>query len=101
MRLAPQFDKSLFRRLTAVFAVLFIVGLSLVQSVHLHDESATSGAEHSHCALCIFSHSPAVVTAARTAPVPVLHFVSIHSAEPQLHSRLLVSVVFIRPPPSL
>lgn len=101
MRLAPQFDQARLRRWTAVFAVVLIAGLSFVQAVHLHDESATSSAEHSHCALCIFSHSPAVVTAARTAPVPVLHFVSIHSAEPQLHSRLLVAVAFIRPPPSL
>jgi hypothetical protein len=101
MRLASQFDKSLFRRLTAVFAVLLIAGFGFVQSVHLHDESAPSSATHSHCALCAFSHSPAVATAARSAPIPVLSFTSLQSVEPQLHSRLLLPSVSIRPPPIL
>ena len=101
MRLAPQFEKSLGRRLTAAFAVLLIFGLGVIQAVHLHDELAPSGASHSHCALCVFSHGSAVVTAIRLAPTLVVDFASVHSTEPQLHSRLLVPAASIRPPPSL
>jgi hypothetical protein len=101
MKLSPQFGKSLCWRLTAVFAVLLVAGLGFVQSVHLHDELAPSSAARSHCALCLFSHSPAVITAARSAPAPVLDFATIKSVEPQLLSRLLVSSAFIRPPPVL
>ncbi len=70
-------------------------------SVHQHDEFARSGAVHSHCALCIFSHSPAAVTATRSAPVPVRDVAELAFAEPQLRSRLLIPSAFIRPPPVL
>ncbi len=101
MRLAPQFEKSLSWRLTVLFAVLLIAGMGFVQSVHLHDELSPSRADRSHCALCVFSHSPAVMTTAGPAPIPVPDVIYLHFAEPQLHSRLLVAVVSIRPPPSL
>ena len=101
MRLAPKFENSLWRRLTAVFVVLLIAGLGFVESVHLHEGVDPSGAVNTHCALCVLSHIPAVVTTARSAPAPVLDFVSLPSAEPQLHSRLLVPSLSIRPPPSL
>jgi hypothetical protein len=101
MKLLGQFAPPLSRRLTVLLAVVLLAGLGFVQSVHLHDELAPSGAARSHCALCVFSHSPAVITAARCAPAPALDSVSPQSAEPQLRSRLLVSAITIRPPPSL
>jgi hypothetical protein len=99
--LAPQFAKSQCWRLTAVFAVLLIAGLGLVQSVHVHEELAPSRATRTHCALCVFSHSPAVITAAGSAPAKVPEVAYSHLAEPQLQSRLLVASAFVRPPPSL
>lgn len=95
----PQFERSLCWRFTAAFAVLLIAGLGFVQSVHLHDELAPSSAARSHCAICVFSHSPAVVTATGAAPAPSLDFATIKSSDPQLLSQLLVSSAFIRPPP--
>src|SRR5689334_7538999 len=99
MKLLSQFEKPVCWRLTAAFAVLLIAGLGFVQSVHLHDELAPSSAARSHCAICVFSHSPAVVTAAGAAPAPALDFTTISSTDPQLRSQLLVSSTFIRPPP--
>jgi len=100
MRLARQFETSVLRRVTALAAVVLITGLGLVQSIHLH-ECARSNAGRSHCALCVFSHSPAVVTAARSAPAPVADSASFVIAEPQLRSRLLLASAFIRPPPGI
>lgn len=96
-----QFEHSGLRRLTAVFVVLLVASVSFLGSVHQHDEFARSGAVHSHCALCIFSHSPAAVTATRSAPVPVRDVAELAFAEPQLRSRLLIPSAFIRPPPVL
>lgn len=101
MKLAPQFEKSLRWRLTVVFAALLIAGMGFAQSVHLHEDLSPSRADRSHCALCVFSHSPAVVTAAGPAPTLVPGYIFLHSAEPQLHSRLRVAIASIRPPPSL
>ncbi len=84
-----------------MLAVILIAGVGFVQAIHLHEDLAPFGAARSHCALCVFSHSPAVVTATRSAPVPVGDFTALVSAEPQLRSRLLVSSAFIRPPPVL
>jgi len=100
MRLARQFEASLLRRVTALAAVLLIAGMGLVQSIHLH-ECAPSDGGRSHCALCVFSHSPAVLTAARSAPILTTGFASFVAAEPQLRSRLLLPAAFIRPPPAL
>jgi len=100
MNLARQFEKSLAWRLTAIFAVLLIAGMGYAQAVHLHDDFAPSGSARSHCALCVFSHSPAAVSATGSAFASVSSFVFLHSAEPQLHSRLLVAVASIRPPPA-
>jgi hypothetical protein len=96
-----HFESSPWRRLTACAVLILIAGLGFVESVHLHEDLAPSGAARSHCALCVLSHSPAAITAARSAPVPVLDYVSLQSAEPQLRSRLLVRSLSIRPPPSL
>src|SRR5215475_1157176 len=101
MRLVRQFDSSPWRRLTACAVIILIACLGFVESVHLHQELAPSRAARSHCALCVLSHSPAVITAVRSAPVPVPDYTSLQSVEPQLRSRLLVSFVFIRPPPAL
>ena len=98
MRLVPQFETSSLRRITAFAAVLLIAGLGLVQAIHLH-EFAPSDAGRSHCALCVFSHTPAVLTAARSAPALVSESASLVVAEPQLRSRLLLPASFIRPPP--
>lgn len=100
MRLVPQFETSWLRRITAFAAVLLIAGLGLVQAIHLH-EFAPSDAGRSHCALCVFSHNPAVLTAVRSAPVPVTRSAALVIADPQLRSRLLLPAVFIRPPPEL
>ena len=100
MTFAPKFEKSLWR-LTVAFAVLLVAGVAIVQSFHLHEELAPSGVTRSHCALCVFSHSPAVVTVARSVPVPLLDYASLPSVDPQLRSRLLVCSAFIRPPPVL
>jgi hypothetical protein len=99
MRLAPQFETSLSRRILTLFVVLLITGIGFVQSVHLHDDLAPSGPTRSHCALCVFSHSPAVVTAARTAPIVATNFRSPQAQEPQLRSRLMLPSFSIRPPP--
>lgn len=96
-----QFDRSRGQRFIALFAAILLTSLAFVQTIHLHEELSRSGASRSHCALCIFSHSPAVVTAARSAPAPVSAFATRIAAEAQLRSRLLVPSTFIRPPPAL
>jgi hypothetical protein len=96
-----QFDSAWWRLWIAGFMALLIVGMGFVQSIHLHNELAPHHAAHSHCALCVISHSPAVVTAARSAPAPVSDFAAFTAAEPQLHSRLLIASAFIRPPPTV
>jgi hypothetical protein len=96
-----QLDRARWQRWIAVFATLLITGLSLIQAIHLHEELAPSSAAHSHCALCIFSHSPAVVTSARHAPIATSGFATLAPADAQLRSRLVVPSAFIRPPPAL
>ena len=65
MTVVRQPDRPSWQRCIAVFAALLVAGVGFVQFVHLHEEFSSSGAVHSHCALCIFSHSPAAVTAER------------------------------------
>ena len=101
MRMVRKFDRSGWQRCVAGFAAILISCLGLVQSIHLHEEFAPRNAAHSHCALCVFSHSPAVVTASRSAPAPVSDFAALAAAEPQLNSRRLIPSAFIRPPPTL
>ena len=99
--MARPLDKSLAYRLIAAFAVLVIVSLGFVQAVHLHEDLAPGSVSHTHCALCVFSHSPAVVTAARSAPAPIGNSAALVVADPQRHSRLLLPAASIRPPPVL
>jgi len=89
------------QRFVAAFAALLIAGLGIVQVVHLYDELASSDTSHSRCALCVLSHSPAVATAAGSAPAPIGKSSALVVADPQLHSRLLIAAAFIRPPPVL
>ncbi len=97
----PQIGQSRLLRWTALFAVVVIASLGFVQAIHLHQDLTPTSADRTHCALCVFSHSPAVVTAARSAPLPTGMFAALAVAEPQLHSRLLPPTVCIRPPPVL
>ena len=99
--MAPQLGRSWLRRWTVAFAVVLITSMGFVQAIHLHEDLAPTTADRSHCALCVFSHSPAVVTAARSAPTLVCNLATPVSAEPQLHSRLLAPAASIRPPPVL
>jgi hypothetical protein len=101
MRLAPQIGRSRLQRWIAVFAMVVIAGLGFVQAVHLHEDLAPSSVSHTHCALCMFSHSPAIVSAARSAPAPIGKSTALVIAETQLHSRLLLPAASIRPPPVL
>lgn len=100
MRLVPQFASPFSRRMVAIFAVLLVAGIGFVQSVHLHEDVIPSGPTRSHCALCVFSHSPAVITAAGTTPALATDFASPQLQDPQLRSRLMVCSAFIRPPPT-
>lgn len=99
MRLARQFERSLLRQLSVLSVVLLIAGVGFAQSVHLHDDLVPSGVSRSHCALCVFSHSPAVIEVAASAPLPALDSALPTSLEPQLISYLLVPSSDIRPPP--
>jgi len=101
MKLARQSGHSRFQQWTAVFFLLLVAAFSFVQAVHLHDDLAPTGATRTHCSLCLFSHSPAVATAAGAAPIPVRDYASLQLSEPQLRSRLLVASISIRPLPSL
>ena len=101
MRLAPQFERSLLQRWTAVLAVVLIAGLGFAQAIHLHEDLAPSGAARAHCALCVFSHSPAVITHAGAAPALTSGFAALAVGELQLSSRLLIPSSSIRPPPAL
>ena len=101
MRMVRQPDRFSWVRWIAVFAVVVIASLGFVQATHLHEDLAPTRVSHTHCALCVFSHSPAVVTAARSAPIPIGNPATLVFAEPQLHSRLLPPAVSIRPPPVL
>jgi hypothetical protein len=99
MWLSRQIEPALIRRWTAVLVVLLVAGFGFVQSIHLHDDSVQTGAAHSRCALCAFSHSPAVITATGATPSPATNVAAQQCTEPELRSLLLVSSAFIRPPP--
>jgi len=99
--MARQFDSAPWRLWVAGSLALLIASLGFVEAIHLHQEFAPHDTAHTHCALCAISHSPAVVTAARSAPEPVSDFTASTTAQPHLRSRLLVPSTFIRPPPNL
>jgi hypothetical protein len=101
MKLMRQFENSLLRQLSVLFVVLLIAGVGFAQSVHLHEELLPGSSARSHCALCVFSHSPAVITVASSAPLPSVASVAPILREAQVRSRLLIPASLIRPPPCL
>src|SRR5450432_1767792 len=96
-RLANPRALKMARRASAVVCVLLVFFIGFVAAVHSHPE-ASRPPERS-CPVCALAHS-GVVPVALSAPVPV--FTSYAVLVTRAHSPrslLLVSTLYIRPPP--
>jgi hypothetical protein len=85
------------RRASAVVCVLLVFFIGFVAAVHSHPDASRT--PERSCSVCALAHS-GVVPVALTAPVPV--FVSSTLYVTRAHSPrslLLVSSLYIRPPP--
>jgi hypothetical protein len=98
MKYPVQNDRWTLRRWAALCAVLVLVVFATTLEVHAH-AVAGAGSNDSHCSLCIASHSVAAPAQLTVATVTFAYCEVFAAAEPQLHSRLLVTSSFIRPPP--
>jgi hypothetical protein len=100
MRNSAQFDRQALRSLFAGVVVLILSIFVVVQVAHF-DCGLTRNSGSTHCPICAAAHSAA--SPALTGAVVILFSVAgtVLAREVQLHSRMLVAVLFIRPPPFL
>lgn len=86
-------------RAGAVACVLLVIFIGTVSAVHAHLE--TSKAPEHSCSICALAHS-GVVAVAISTPVPVFARSAVGlTAAVGLRSLLLVSSLYIRPPPAV
>ena len=99
MSLLSQFDRSSLQKYLAVWFVLVIAAMGVVQAVHVHDAMARQTSPASHCSLCVVAHNAAVVTPAGSTPTPATEasLADIFMTEFERQSQVCAS--FIRPPP--
>jgi hypothetical protein len=76
--------------------------VSLAAAAHVHVTASDDGNVAGHCLLCVVAHVPGLATIA-VSPTPQLPCVValVTTGEVDHRSRLAVTDLFIRPPPSL
>src|SRR5579859_3949409 len=101
MGYSPEFaQRRLFLRSAAVLCLLAIGVFFCAQAAHVHSDASSVSQEH--CSLCVVAHTAGVsvpVAGAVTLPHVSLTLWH-HTFEIQaLHSQILTSNLFTRPPP--
>jgi len=90
---------SLAYRAGAMVCVLLVIFIGTVAAVHAHPDTAKNP-EHS-CSICALAHS-GVVAVAISAPAPTIASSAVHvTPAAGLRSLLLISSLYIRPPPAV
>jgi hypothetical protein len=97
-----EFDRPSAQRLLALFCVVVLCLLLVVEAVHAHPalDAGKLRAPGSHCAICAVAQgaAPAAVVALPAAVVPV-HLITPAASVARLsHDRIIQ--LFIRPPPA-
>lgn len=89
------------RRALAGVALLALVSLVALDAVHTHrDLRGSAGAPYSHCELCLTLHASVLNTAGVTVSFSAAAEPLKSVAVADLHSRVLLSNLSIRPPPA-
>jgi|SRR5579863_2574246 len=85
------------RRASAVACVLLVLFIGFVAAVHSHPDSSDSADRA--CSVCALAHA-GVVPAAISVPAPIFARSAVHAIKAvSLQSLLVVSSLYIRPPP--
>jgi hypothetical protein len=91
-----QSRKRKLAQAVSVLCVFLVLVVSGVQASHVHPDAA----KHD-CSLCVVAQTGAVITSAfHYTPILLPSRIAVAS-EPQLHSHLATSSLYIRPPPSV